>query len=421
MENTVFVSSEIAPLRKVVVHRPDAGISRISPKQSDELLFDDIVFLPQMQQEHDIFTRVLNAFVGADEVLETSHLLFEALEADATARAELIRHICAFEELPRTLADLLEGIDNQSLAQVLITGAYPEKDYILFDPIPNFIFTRDIAVVANQHVILAKAAKEARYRENHLTRFIFHTHPQFRHLHEAKRIIDLNDIDAFPPSRKGEAVSIEGGDMMMIHPDYLLVGCSERSSDYGIRALTEVLFRENAVRQVVQINIPADRSFMHIDTVFTQISPDHLVCYKPLVVDGISSTVKVWRHTGVVQHYASVREFFLAEINPDMQFIYSGNGVSPYQEREQWTDGCNLLTLKPGVALTYDRNPQTEAAFREAGFQVMHANDLLTAMDKGVIRPAQLEKTIITLPSSELSRARGGPHCMSCPLWRDKL
>lgn len=421
MENSVFVSSEIGPLRKVVVHRPDAGIARISPKQSDELLFDDIVFLPQMQQEHAIFTRVLSAFLGAENVLETTQLLFEALEADEDARHALIQHICAFEELPRSLGELLAGMPNEALAEVLITGAYPEKDYILFDPIPNFIFTRDIAVVANHHVILAKAAKAARYRENHLTRFIFDNHPQFRHLYEDRKVIDLNDIDAFPPSRKGEAVSIEGGDMMMIHPDYLLVGCSERSSDHGIQALTEALFREGAVRQVVQINIPADRSFMHIDTVFTQISPDHLVCYKPLVVDGISSTVKVWRHTGVHQQYASVREFFLSEINPEMQFIYSGRGVSPYQEREQWTDGCNLLTLKPGVALTYDRNPQTEAAFREAGFQVMHANDLLTAMDKGVIRPSQLEKTIITLPSSELSRARGGPHCMSCPLLREKI
>jgi len=206
--------------------------------------------------------------------------------------------------------------------------------------------------------------------------------------------------------------------MMMIHPDYLLIGCSERSSRHGIQSLTKALFEQDVVSQVVQVNIPSDRSFMHIDTIFTQVDRNHLVCYKPLVVDGISSTVEVLRKNGTVQHYASVKTFFQEEINPDMEFIYSGKGISPYQEREQWTDGCNLLTIKPGVALTYDRNPKTEEAFRESGYQITHALDLLTALDKGVIRPEQVEQTIITLPSGELSRARGGSHCMSCPIWR---
>lgn len=102
-------------------------------------------------------------------------------------------------------------------------------------------------------------------------------------------------------------------------------------------------------------------------------------------------------------------------MDPDIQFIWSGNGESPYQEREQWTDGCNLLTLRPGVALTYDRNPKTEIAFKNAGYQVIHATDFLS-MD---LDPAGIENTIITLPSSELSRARGGPHCMSCPVLRE--
>ncbi len=176
METPVSVTSEIGSLRQVIVHRPDQGISRISPRQSEELLFDDIVHLPQMQQEHDVFTRVLSAFLGRAHVLDTTDLLYEALQVDPEARKELIHRICAFEELPRSARSLMEGLPDQDLVNVLITGEYPAEDYILFDPIPNFIFTRDIAVTVNRHVIITKASKEARFRENHLAQFIFATH-----------------------------------------------------------------------------------------------------------------------------------------------------------------------------------------------------------------------------------------------------
>ncbi len=418
MIDQVHVPSEIGALQRVIVHRPDEGIARISPRHASELLFDDIVHLPKMQEEHDIFTSILSHFIGRENVLEIKDLILESLRADPKAREHFMGYIANFEELPALFVEEMNAMDEERLTQVLITGCDPATDNIYFDPVPNLIFTRDIAVVVNDHIIITKAAKIARYRENLLSRFIFWYHPLFQHLKEQKRVINLNDVDMFPPSRSGEMISIEGGDMMVLNDKYLLIGCSERSTTHAFHSIRKILFEKNVIDNVAMVVIPRERSYMHIDTIFTHIDTEHFVAYKPIVVDGLSSYVEVFDKDGNERYYGSIHEFIKKEINENMQFILSGDGVSPYQEREQWTDGCNLVAIRPGVAMTYDRNPHTEIAFKKAGYEVIRAEDFLKNASGDPQYASTIQKTIITLPSNELSRARGGSHCMTCPILR---
>jgi arginine deiminase len=278
----IYVDSEIGKLKKVIVHRPDEGIARITPKRAGELLFDDIVHLPNMQDEHDIFVRVLNAFLGKENVLEVRDLLAESTR-DEESKYEVINKIIDFEELPYSFIPRLAGLSPEQLADTLITGYLEPEERILFDPIPNLIFTRDIAITIKDYVVITKANKSARFRENFLTRLIFSSHPVFRKLKADGKTINLNRVDKFPPSKKGETISIEGGDVMMLNKDFLLIGCSERTNEYAFQMLKNHLFERNIISNIVQVNIPQERSYMHIDTVFTQVNHNHMVAFRPIV------------------------------------------------------------------------------------------------------------------------------------------
>ncbi len=403
----MIVSNEVDTLKKVIIHHPDDGIEVITPKNALKFLYDDIVYLPLMRKEHDVFKKVLSFFLGDTNVLDTYALFQEALAMDIPREKEkLIDYIANEENIDDELIDSLKKMSTNSLAYTLFTGIDKKTGDLLLPPLPNYVFTRDIGVVINNFIFICNASKKARTRESIITRFIIYFHPIFKHFQKNndEKIIDM--------TKKGEDCTIEGGDVMMLDENHLIVGCSERSTPEAFNILKEELFSKNVVKHIIRVVIAKNRSSMHIDTLFTQVSKNEFIIYEDTLNSDI---VKITKYSinNTKKEYSTFKDFF-KDYNPNMSFILCGNGLATHAEREQWTDACNVVCLKDGVAIAYDRNSHTAKALENAGYEILAAEKLLNSN----LKKEDINKTIISIESTELSRARGGPHCMTFPISR---
>ncbi|HLI93687.1 MAG TPA: arginine deiminase family protein [Puia sp.] len=475
---TVSVSSEVGRLRRVLVHSPDSGLGKVVPSKAQDWLFEDIVHLDTIRRkEYDFYTKILlyfldpdkirgrlaeidaeaarrafykpgsDQFFRSDKVVELQWLLADIL-ADHAIKLKLVASVCAIETCSYEIQQDLQELGPVQLAKTFITGA-TDDDRLLFAPIPNFIFTRDIGIVINDYVLLNKPAKKARTREALLAKYIFYNHPLFAEYQG--KIIELTDTHHhFLLPREGDdrKVTLEGGDVMVVSKDHLLIGVSERTSTEAAHQAIRVLFEKNVVKKVTIIRIPKKRDFMHIDTIFTQVKRNVWILLGTFsnkaikhehedeiqrLLDNNKKEEKLRiiqfrkKDAGNPEYFDSLEDLLTDISKNDLQctekirFIYSGNNEFPFDAREQWTDSCNLLALKEGVVLGYDRNDKTVDAFRSNGFSIVEGAELIERLEKGEIEPEQLENTLILMPSAELSRARGGFHCMSLPLHRDEL
>lgn len=474
----IHVSSEVGRLRRLLVHSPDSGLGKVVPSKAQDWLFEDIVHLDTIRKkEYDFYTKLLlyfldpgliqgklrsidseknkrnfykpghSDFFRSDKVIELQWLLAEIL-GDLEIRLKLAASVCAIENCSYdTQKELLE-LEPVALAKTFITGTL-ESGRMLFAPIPNFIFTRDIGIVINEFVLLNKPAKKARTREALIAKYIFFNHHFFKDYQN--NILELNDgyhHFLLPKESDDRKVTLEGGDVMVVTKDHLLIGVSERTTMEAAHQVIQLLFDKNVVKKITVIKIPKKRDYMHIDTVFTQIRRDAWVMLgvfskKSMKHENEDSVQRALEGSKkdeklkIIQFrkkdlenpvYFDNLEDLLSEIskedlecNGKVKFIYSGNNEFPFDAREQWTDSCNLLALKEGVVLGYDRNDKTIDAFKENGFEVIHAHELIRQMEEGSLKADQLKDTLILMPSAELSRARGGFHCMSMPLLRDEL
>ncbi len=473
----IKVSSEIDTLRRVLIHSPDSGLGRVVPSKAQDWLFEDIVHLTTIRSgEYDYYVKLLLYFLDASkikgklalvdapenernfykpdhpdfyrsqQVIELQVLLAEILE-DAAVKSQLVASVCAIEACSYEVQQELMGYSPTVLARVFLSGTLNESE-LIFPPTPNFIFTRDIGIVINDHILLNKPRKEARKREALIAKYIFFHHPIFASYRG--KTIELTDTQhhfLLPNDAEAEKVTLEGGDVMVVSQDHVLIGISERTNAEAAAQVVRKLFERDVVRKVTTIKIPNKRDYMHIDTVFTQVKKNVWVMLGDFSSERLRGlqTDEVHRALGIrprTTHELAIRQFekenlsetkhfpsledLLVDISVNdlgcaresVRILLSGNDEFPYDTREQWTDSCNLLAVKDGVVLGYDRNDKTTEAFRAAGFDVVGVKELLSDLESGRVEVDQLEDTLILMPSAELSRARGGFHCMSMPLLR---
>jgi arginine deiminase len=470
------VTSEVGRLRTLLIHSPDSGLGKVVPSKAQDWLFEDIVHLDTIRKnEYDYYVKLLMYFLdpgkisgrladidsrasnraffkpdhenfhASAKVIELQTLLADILE-DKSICKNLVAAVCAIEGCNYRLQQKLIDTEPLELAKIFISGAITDEEMI-FAPIPNLIFSRDIGIVVNKHILINKPAKKARNRETLLMRYIFFNHPLFANYRGNILEIPETVQHFLRPGEDNEGkTTLEGGDVMVVSANHVIIGCSERTSVSGANEAIKLLFENKVVSKVTVIKIPRKRDYMHIDTIFTQVKRNVWVLLGTLGkmdIDENTAEPADWLGDKKLKDKTEIMQFEAGKTSPRIfsciedllndislndlkstgptRFIYSGNNVFPYDSREQWTDSCNLLALREGVVLGYDRNTKTIEAFKKNGFKVTKVADLLQKFEHDGLDPQSMNDTLILMPSAELSRARGGFHCMSMPLLRDEL
>ena len=405
METAIHNTSEIGRLRRVLLHRPGGELENLMPEYLERLLFDDIPYLKEAQKEHDAFADCLRQ--QGVEVVYLTDLVAESLTGPEVRREFLHQFLNESGVTDARTRDMLEeylgAMGDREMVSAMMAGVRRDKlraaggrlgDYLsaaedgypfAVDPLPNLYFTRDPFATIGTGVSLHKMHTATRNRETLFGKFIFEYHPKYKNV---PRWYD-----------RGETSSLEGGDILVLSPRVLAVGISQRTREDSIDTLAEtILSYDGTFRKVLAFNIPKTRSFMHLDTVFTMVDRDKFTVH-PNILSSITVFVMELDENGkmkIHQEDGRLEDILKKHLELDhVTLIPCGEGSEIDAAREQWSDGSNTLAIAPGEVVVYSRNYVTNRALEEAGIRIH------------------------TIPSAELSRGRGGPRCMSMPLWRD--
>jgi len=412
------VTSEIGRLKAVAVHRPGLEVDHMTPSLMHELLFDDILFGNEARLEHDVFRAIL-ALV-AEAVVDVQELLAEAL-AQPGAGEWFCRRLAVLHNLDPGRAENLAELSPTALAEAAIGGwiiEEPDQSGYQFAlaPVPNMLFMRDPMAVLGTGVSLSNMATNARQREPFIMDCIIRHHPQWRIEDDSRIWFDV--LDNRMRGKPRGSYTIEGGDMLVLSPDLVAVGISVRTSQSAVTLLAERLRHSSPFKTLLAVLMPHHRSVMHLDTIFTQIDPEHCLVFPPYLDPRHDEVLPVVRmdltgaSMGVVLKPSLLEA--LADEGIRLDPIFCGGGSRLDQEREQWTDGANAFCLAPGVILTYARNTRTAEELSRRGYQCIEAERVLSER----MNLLDGRRYSIMIRGNELSRARGGPRCMTMPLLR---
>jgi arginine deiminase len=405
---SLTVQSEVGQLRQVILHRPGLELSRLTPENIGDLLFDDVMWADKAREEHDMFAETLRG--RGVRVHYFGELLAETLDIPE-GREYVLDRICTPEVLGPQLVDpirrLTADADAATLASYLVGGVLKadlrplrakslkwemlRADDFLLTPLPNHLFTRDNSAWVYGGVSINPMAKPARQRESVHMRAIYHYHPTFAPGGFAIYYggDDTNHLPA----------SIEGGDVHVIGNGTVLIGMGERTTPMAVEILARALFNHGQARAVIAVELPRSHAMMHLDTLMTMIDRSTFVLYPYIDPDLRSWTITITSdyEAGVlgVSENASLWSALAQALGVAKVTVLTTDEDIRAAEREQWDDGNNYLAVSPGVILGYNRNVATNAMLRKHGIEVL------------------------AVPGSELGRGRGGPRCMSCPIERD--
>lgn len=411
------VYSEIGRLKKVMVHAPGPEVDIVTPNGANDLLFEDILFGDLSRTEHEIMCQVFHKY--GVETYKILDLLIEALSAaPKKAVEELIMEIKRLESLGDSVVDRLKKLSRDALGHALIEGIAQKPEdmtddnlYILA-PVPNLIFARDPVIMCHDKVLASSMAERVRTREARLMVFLFTHHPEFK---APESIIDLAKIG----NHEGSKLTLEGGDFLVIDEKTVAIGCSLRTTIDSIKLIGKELAKLGIENLVVPV-LPKQTAFIHMDTTFTRISHEECLIYPPIYAQESPTRSEIiyfdlTKSELVEKKYDYIIDC-LADIGINLTPIYCGGRESLInQQREQWTQGSNSVCIAPGIILTYSRNVKTVEELSRAGYMCVSAEEVIKPHFKADFN----RKTVILLKGEELCRARGGPRCLTHPLYRE--
>ncbi len=402
------VTSETGRLKGVIVHTPGNEVSLVNPELKDELLFDDIIFEEDARQEHIDMLDIFKAAMPNDSrIFEITNLFQECLQNSEARQYFIDLMINALpEDNLQVIKTDLENLQPGDLLQFVIEGSTPAIRNFTLLPTPNLLFTRDLAAVAGESILLSQPAKKARVREALLMDMLVNYHPLFADLKP-------NLI------RTGDQESIEGGDVLVASDKVVLIGMSERTSFSALMTAADGLL-SSGFEHVVAVDIPKQRSSMHLDTIFTFASDDECIVFPPSIMERKSNISVLTMQSGGVQSTSmpSLKVALEELLERDMTFIKCGGEIRTNQFREQWTDGANVFALAPGIIVGYERNTNTFRALREHGYQIVNQYEFIEEYKNKDFDPSG-KKMAISFLGHELCRGRGGARCMTMPILRE--